>query len=53
MYEIPSRDDITKCVVRGDTIWGESPPLLITRSGARLDIASGESESAQADSETA
>jgi ATP-dependent Clp protease ATP-binding subunit ClpX len=51
MYEIPSRDDITKCVVRGDTILGESPPLLITRSGARLDIASG--EPAETDSETA
>ncbi len=31
MYEIPGRDDIRKCVVRADTIRGESPPLLLTR----------------------
>ncbi|MFN2115723.1 MAG: ATP-dependent Clp protease ATP-binding subunit ClpX [Anaerolineae bacterium] len=51
MYEIPSREDITKCVVRGDTILGESPPLLITRSGAPLDIA--DDEQAESGTETA
>jgi ATP-dependent Clp protease ATP-binding subunit ClpX len=46
MYEIPSRDDITKCVVRPETIRGESPPLLITRSGAQVEfLASGAAES--------
>ncbi len=34
MYEIPSRDDVAKCVVRAETIHGESPPLLLTRSEA-------------------
>jgi ATP-dependent Clp protease ATP-binding subunit ClpX len=49
MYEIPSRDDITKCVVHAETIRGESSPLLITRSGASLDVESHDRE----DSETA
>jgi ATP-dependent Clp protease ATP-binding subunit ClpX len=37
MYEIPSRDDITKCVVRAETIRGESPPLLLTRAGTTIE----------------
>jgi ATP-dependent Clp protease ATP-binding subunit ClpX len=40
MFEIPTRTDITKCVVRAETIRGESPPLLLTRSGKQLDIES-------------
>ena len=35
MYEIPSREDIAKCVVRAETVRGEAPPLLITRSETR------------------
>jgi ATP-dependent Clp protease ATP-binding subunit ClpX len=35
MYEIPSRQDIAKCVVRQESVRGESPPLLITRSEAK------------------
>jgi ATP-dependent Clp protease ATP-binding subunit ClpX len=41
MYEIPSRDDIIKCVVRADTVRGESPPLLLTRAEAALDGETG------------
>jgi ATP-dependent Clp protease ATP-binding subunit ClpX len=41
MYEIPSRDDIKKCVVRAETIRGESPPLLLTRAEAALDNETG------------
>ncbi len=38
MYEIPTRDDVTKCVIRAETVRGEAPPLLLTRSGAQLEL---------------
>ena len=37
MYEIPSRSDIKKCVVSGDTIRSRKRPLLLTRSGQNID----------------
>ena len=37
MYEIPSRSDVKKCVVSGDTIRSRKRPLLLTRSGASAD----------------
>ena len=37
MYEIPSRSDIKKCVVSGDTIRNRKRPLLLTRSGQSVD----------------
>jgi ATP-dependent Clp protease ATP-binding subunit ClpX len=37
MYEIPSRSDIKKCIVSGDTIRNRKPPLLLTRSGQTID----------------
>jgi len=49
MYEIPSRDDVEKCVIRAETIRGDSPPLLLTRADAGLepdDEVGTESESA-------
>jgi ATP-dependent Clp protease ATP-binding subunit ClpX len=33
MYEIPSRSDVVKCVVNGETIRRKTRPLLITQSG--------------------
>jgi ATP-dependent Clp protease ATP-binding subunit ClpX len=41
MYEIPSRDDVAKCVVRAESIRGESPPLLITAAEARKQTREG------------
>ena len=38
MYEAPSRTDIKKCVVSGDTIRSRKRPLLLTRSGQNVDI---------------
>jgi ATP-dependent Clp protease ATP-binding subunit ClpX len=38
MYEVPSRPDIKKCVVSGDTIRGRKRPLLLTRAGANVDL---------------
>ena len=34
MYDIPSRTDVKKCVVSGETIRSRKRPLLLTRSGA-------------------
>ena len=34
MYELPSLDDVVKCVVDGDAIRGTRPPTLITESGS-------------------
>jgi ATP-dependent Clp protease ATP-binding subunit ClpX len=33
MYEIPSRPDVVKCVVNGDTIRRQVRPLLLTQAG--------------------
>jgi ATP-dependent Clp protease ATP-binding subunit ClpX len=33
MYEIPSRTDVVKCVVNGETIRRKTRPLLLTQSG--------------------
>lgn len=33
MYEIPSRTDVVKCVINGDTIRRKVRPLLLTQSG--------------------
>jgi ATP-dependent Clp protease ATP-binding subunit ClpX len=37
MYDIPSRTDIKKCIVSGETIRSRKRPLLLTRSGASAD----------------
>ena len=37
MYEIPSRTDIKKCIVSGETIRSRKRPLLLTRSGQNID----------------
>jgi ATP-dependent Clp protease ATP-binding subunit ClpX len=37
MYDIPSRPDIKKCIVSGDTIRNRQRPLLLTRSGQSAD----------------
>ena len=36
MYEIPSRSDVVKCVVNGETIRRKTRPLLMTQSGRPL-----------------
>ena len=41
MYEIPSRTDVVKCVINGDTIRRKVRPLLLTQSGRPV---SGEQE---------
>jgi ATP-dependent Clp protease ATP-binding subunit ClpX len=38
MYEIPSRSDIKKCIVSGDTIRNRKRPLLMTRSGQSVEV---------------
>ena len=36
MYEAPTRQDIVKCVVSGETVKGRQQPLLVTRSGEEI-----------------
>jgi ATP-dependent Clp protease ATP-binding subunit ClpX len=36
MYEVPSRTDVQKCIVNGDTIRQRRRPLLVTRSGQEI-----------------
>ena len=38
MYEIPSRTDIRKCVISGETITNRQRPLLLTQGGQRVEI---------------
>ena len=38
MYEIPSRSDVKKCIVSADTIRNRQRPLLLTRSGANIEL---------------
>jgi len=33
MYEVPSRPDVRQCVINADTVRGQAPPLLFTRTG--------------------
>jgi len=55
MYEIPTRDDIKKCLMRAETIRGESPPLLLTQAGDQLKLGAErcDRETIDAESETA
>jgi ATP-dependent Clp protease ATP-binding subunit ClpX len=39
MYEIPSRNDIRKCVISGDTIKNGKAPQLLARSERPIDLA--------------
>ena len=36
MYELPSRTDVQKCIVNGDTIRSHRRPLLVTSSGQEV-----------------
>ncbi len=38
MYEIPSRTDVKKCIVSGETIRSRKRPLLMTRSGQSVEF---------------
>jgi ATP-dependent Clp protease ATP-binding subunit ClpX len=44
MYEIPSRTDVVRCVVNGETIRRRTRPLLLTQSGRPLSWAEEEEE---------
>ena len=37
MYEIPSRRDVRKCVINGDTIRNKSKPILLTQTELVVD----------------
>jgi ATP-dependent Clp protease ATP-binding subunit ClpX len=44
MYEIPSRTDVVRCVVNGETIRRRTRPLLLTQSGRPLSWGDEEEE---------
>jgi ATP-dependent Clp protease ATP-binding subunit ClpX len=44
MYEAPTRNDIVKCVVSGETVKGHSQPLLVTKSGDEIEAETDEPE---------
>ncbi len=50
MYEIPSRSDVKKCVVNGETIREHQHPLLLTRTGQRVPDEAEDVEEAQDES---
>jgi ATP-dependent Clp protease ATP-binding subunit ClpX len=35
MYEIPSRDDVAKCVVTKETVLYKEPPILVKAEGRK------------------
>ena len=35
MYEIPSRDDIEKCIITKDTVLNKQEPMLIIMDGQK------------------
>jgi ATP-dependent Clp protease ATP-binding subunit ClpX len=43
MFELPSRDDVRKCVVTRETIEKGLPPTLVTEARGRVAEAGGES----------
>ena len=46
MFELPSRKDVTKCVITKETIEKGLKPTLVTSAGAALDEAELAEESA-------
>lgn len=46
MYEVPSMDDVAKCVVDADVISRKRPPLLLTAEGKHISYDLGEAKTA-------
>ena len=38
MYELPSQKRVARCIVDGDTIRGQEPPVLLTASGQPVEL---------------
>ena len=38
MYNIPSMENVRRCVVTGDVIEGRRPPILVTRSDREIEM---------------
>lgn len=43
MYELPSRDDVTKCVITEEAVQKSNPPILVTKDESGRKKRSGES----------
>jgi len=46
MYEIPSRGDVRKCLITGDTVKGQKEPILLTASDRAVEYEQVKDESA-------
>ncbi|TAK35207.1 MAG: ATP-dependent Clp protease ATP-binding subunit ClpX [Chloroflexota bacterium] len=46
MYEIPSRGDVRKCLITGDTVKGQKGPILLTASDRTVEYEQVKDESA-------
>jgi ATP-dependent Clp protease ATP-binding subunit ClpX len=53
MFELPSRDDVRKCVISGETVTQRRRPLLATDSGQPVLTADAEAEEAETVPESA
>ena len=42
MYEIPSRDDIDRCVVNAETVLKRQRPVLMAKGGQTVELESAE-----------
>ena len=38
MYEIPSREDIDRCVVKGETVVNRQRPILMAKGGQPIEL---------------
>ena len=45
MYELPSMDQVRKCIVGGETITDGAPPILLDEDGERVYMRESEAES--------
>jgi ATP-dependent Clp protease ATP-binding subunit ClpX len=46
MFELPSREDVQKCIITADTVRGNTPPKLIRHDGTVVEVEAGEKTSA-------
>lgn len=45
MYELPSMEQVRKCIIGGETITDGAPPILLDEDGERVEVRESEAES--------
>src|SRR5690606_12787304 len=46
MFDLPSREDITKCIITEETVTENKSPKLLREDGTEVDVSSGRKTSA-------